>query len=65
MSIQVFTVGKIADILEQPPTRINYIIARDRIKANARVANIRLFDEIALERIRSALTSARSLKNRN
>lgn len=52
MGVQVFTVGELADILKKSPGRINYVISRDRIKPSVRVANIRLFDEIALEKIR-------------
>lgn len=55
MSSQVFTVSQVADMLEQSPSRINYIISRDRLKASARVANVRLFDEVVLEKIRLAL----------
>lgn len=55
MSSEVFTIGELADVLKQPPARINYIISRDRLKPAARIANIRLFDEVAVERIRLSL----------
>lgn len=59
MGSRVFTVTEIADILAQPPGRINYVISRERIKPSVRVANIRLFDEIALEKIRLAFEGSR------
>lgn len=64
MSSQVFTIGQIADILEQSPSRINYIISRDRIKASVRVANIRLFDEVVVEKIRLALMKVKTPEGR-
>jgi len=64
MSSQVFTIGQIADILEQSPSRINYIISRDRIKASVRVANIRLFDEVVVGKIRLALMKVKTPEGR-
>ena len=56
MSTEVLTIGQIADLLEQPPARINYVIAKNRIKPSARVANVRLFGERAVEKIRLELS---------
>jgi len=54
MNSQVLTVAEIAKDLEQTPGRINYVISRERIRASARVGNIRLVNEVAVERIRLA-----------
>ena len=63
MDKQVFTLRQIADMLGQTQQRINYIIARDRIPSRAKVANVRLFDEDARDRIRKALSSMNTRKS--
>lgn len=65
MSSQVFTISQIADMLDKSPSRINYIISRDRIKATVRVANIRLFDEVVVERIRLELIKVKIPEGRD
>jgi DNA-binding transcriptional MerR regulator len=53
MKTAVFTIGQIADELKQPPSRLQYLIYKNRIKPVARVANIRLFDQVTLETLQS------------
>ena len=60
MKTAVFTIGQIADELRQPPSRVNYLISKHRIKPVARVANIRLFDQTVIEKIVLALQSLRN-----
>jgi hypothetical protein len=60
MKTAVFTIGQIADELRQPPSRVNYLISKHRIKPVARVANIRLFDQTTIEKIGLALQPLRN-----
>jgi len=57
MKTAVFTIGQIADELKQPPSRLQYLISKYRIKPVAWVANIRLFDRTTLETLRFSLQS--------
>ena len=63
MKTAVFTIGQIADQLGQPPSRLQYLISKHRIKPVARVANIRLFDQATLETLRFTLQSITKEKN--
>ena len=47
----LLTVGQIADRLEEPPSRIAYIVSKCRLKPVSRVGIIRLFDETQLSAI--------------
>ena len=53
---ELFTIGQIADRLEEPVPRIGYIIAKHRIKPVSRVGIIRLFGEQQIEAIREPPT---------
>ena len=50
-----FTVGQISDLLQEPTTRVAYIIGKYRIKPVNRVGIIRLFSEEQIEIIRQGL----------
>ena len=50
-----FTVGEIADRLEEPPARVAYIIAKHRMKPVRRVGIIRLFCEQQVRAIKQDL----------
>ena len=52
---QGFTVGQIADQLEEPPARVAYIISKLRLKPRCRVGIIRLFDESQVQAIKDGL----------
>ena len=45
MEQQLLTIGQIADVLEEPPARVAYVISKYRLKPVQRVGIIRLFDE--------------------
>jgi hypothetical protein len=49
------TVGQIADILQEPPQRVAYIITKYRIKAIKRVGIIRLFGPRQVSAIKQGL----------
>lgn len=50
-----YTVGHIADILQEPPARVGYIIGKYRLKPVERVGIIRLFSEEQIEIIHQGL----------
>ena len=50
-----YTVGQISDRLEEPTTRVAYIIGKYRLKPVGRVGIIRLFSEEQIEAIRQGL----------
>jgi len=52
-----FTVGQIADKVEEPPARVAYIISKLRLKPRQRVGIIRLFDEAQVQAIKEGLYS--------
>ena len=49
------TVGQIADVLNEPPARIAYIISKYRLKPVQRIGIIRLFDEEQIKAIKQGL----------
>ena len=49
------TIGQMADILEETPARIAYIISKYRIKPVERVGIIRLFDQQQIKAIKQGL----------
>ena len=51
----MLTVGQIADMLQEPPQRVAYIITKHRIKAIKRVGIIRLFGPIQVSAIKHGL----------
>jgi DNA-binding transcriptional MerR regulator len=50
-----FTIGEIADRLEEPPARVAYVISKYRLKPVRRVGIIRLFSEDQIQAIRESL----------
>ena len=50
-----FAIGQIADLLQEPPSRVAYIIGKLRLRAHKRVGIIRLFDETQVEAIKQGL----------
>jgi len=50
-----FTVGQIADVLDEPPQRITYIIRKHRIKPPERIGITRLFTRAQIEIIKNGL----------
>ena len=59
MSKELFTVGQIADQLQEPPTRVAYIVSKYRIKPAERVGIIRQFTPDQVEVIRQGLYGIR------
>jgi hypothetical protein len=55
MADELITIGQIADRLEEPPSRVAYIIAKHRMKPVRRVGIIRLFSEQQVQAIREGL----------
>ena len=51
----LLTVGQIADVLKEPPSRIAYIISKHRLKSVQRIGIIRLFDEEQIKVIKHGL----------
>ena len=49
------TIGQIADRLEEPPSRVAYIISKYRMKPIRRVGIIRLFSEQQIQVIKEGL----------
>lgn len=58
------SISEIADLLEEAPSRIRYLISRDRIKCCRLVGQSRLYDEKAIERVRDALYNMRVQRTR-
>jgi DNA-binding transcriptional MerR regulator len=56
----LLTIGDIARLLDVSPHRITYIVSSRRIEPSGRVANVRVFDAAAVDRIRSELRRIRS-----
>jgi DNA-binding transcriptional MerR regulator len=52
---ELYTTGEIADILGEPPTRVQYIIAKHRLKPVQRIGIFRLFSKEQVEAIKQAL----------
>jgi len=52
---EVFTIGELADILEEPPARVSYITRKLRIKPIARVGTFRLFGKKQIDIIKNGL----------
>lgn len=55
MQNKYFTIGQISEILEEPPSRVSYIISKYRIKPLQRVGIIRLFGEQQIKAIKQGL----------
>ena len=51
----LYTTGQIADLLQEPPQRVGYIIGKYRLKPRKRVGIIRLFDGGQVAAIRREL----------
>ncbi len=49
------TASQIADMLEEPPQRVTYVIRKYRLKAVRRVGIIRLFSEEQVKAIKQGL----------
>lgn len=50
-----YTVGQIADQLGEPPARVQYIIAKHRMKPVKKVGIFRLFNQSQIEVIKQGL----------
>lgn len=55
MTERALTATEIADQLGEPPSRVNYIIQKHRLKPASRIGIIRLFDERQIEAIKQGL----------
>ncbi|HPC93823.1 MAG TPA: hypothetical protein PLU87_02700 [Sedimentisphaerales bacterium] len=65
MKTAVLTVGQIAERLGQPPSRVAYQIAKQRLKPVARVGIIRLFSEQQGETIQRGLDRLQAHRQQN
>jgi len=52
---ELYTIGQVADILEEPPARVSYITRKLRIKPICRVGTFRMFSQKQIELIKSGL----------
>ena len=59
---ELFTVGQIADRLEEPTARVAYMISKMRIKPISRVGIIRQFNEEQIQNIKQGLYGIRIQK---
>jgi hypothetical protein len=50
-----YTTGQISDLLSEPPARVQYVIAKHRLKPVKRVGIIRLFSHEQVEAIKQSL----------
>ena len=50
-----YTIGQIADRLQEPPARVAYIVSKYRLKPVRRVGIIRLFSEDQVQAIKNGL----------
>ncbi len=55
MKSELSTIGQIADLLKEPPSRVAYIVSKYRLKPVQRVGIIRLFDEEQIKAIKQGL----------
>ena len=55
MSEGLYTIGEIADELQEPPARVAYVVSKYRIKPTGRVGIIRQFNPGQVEAIRERL----------
>jgi len=59
-----FSIGQIADLLEEPPARVAYMIRKHRIKASYRVGIIRLFSSEQVDSLRPLVEELNRRKKR-
>jgi len=52
---EVFTIGQLADMLEEPPHRVDYIIRKLRLKPFDRVGTLRLFTKQQIDIVKNGL----------
>lgn len=57
MKEELLTVGQIADLLEEPPARVAYVISKYRLKAVERVGIIRRFSREQVQLITQCLSN--------
>ena len=57
---ELLTIGQIADLLHEPPSRVAYVIGKHRLKAVKRVGIIRLFDSPQVDVIRQGIYDIRA-----
>ena len=55
MGQKLRTIGQIADLLNEPPSRVAYIVSKYRLKEAKRVGIIRLFNPEQVETVRQGL----------
>ncbi|MCP4257847.1 MAG: hypothetical protein GY774_10015 [Planctomycetes bacterium] len=55
MKDELHTIGQIADLYREPPSRISYIVSKYRLKPVKRVGIIRLFGPEQLKAIKDGL----------
>jgi len=60
MRTQVFTLAEVAGIVGKSKQTVNRILQKEGIKPALRIGNTRLFDEIAVERLRLALSISKT-----
>ncbi|MFC1781115.1 hypothetical protein ACFLZ8_02490 [Planctomycetota bacterium] len=52
---KLYTIGELADLFEEPPSRVSYITRKLRIKPETRVGTFRLFGKRQIKLIKSGL----------
>ena len=55
MEDELRTIGQIADLYREPPSRISYIVSKYRLKPVRRIGIIRLFGQEQLKAIKEGL----------
>ncbi len=60
MRTRVFTVAQVADMVGKPKQAVEGLFRKKGIKPALRIGNTRLFDEIAVERLRLVLPRSKT-----
>jgi hypothetical protein len=55
MTHELLTIGQIAEQLQEPPSRVSYVVSKHRLKPASRIGIIRLFSESQLKAIKQGL----------
>lgn len=60
---QLFTIGQLADQLQESPARVGYVIAKYRLRPVSRVGIIRLFDAKQAEAVKLGIFDLQARKS--
>ena len=60
---ELYTIGNLADYLDEPTSRIAYVISKHKLKPVTRIGIIRLFNKEQAEAIKQGLYLLRTGRN--